>query len=194
MVRGTKGIVMDRFRQPEKIIEAAERFVSLQIDSAVRQMAVADCPLICVPLHKGADGFMSNADFQEYYWPTLKAVVLGLVEEGIVPVLFAEGGYNDRLSVIVDHEIPAGSVIWWFDTTDMGAAKRALRGYACVAGNVPSGMLALGTAQEVQEYVTSLLNDAATDGGFLLCSGAVVDDARPETLRAMIETGRAWNG
>ena len=36
-LRGTKGIMIDRFRQPDKILAAAERFVPLMIDICVRQ-------------------------------------------------------------------------------------------------------------------------------------------------------------
>ena len=101
-LRGTKGIMIDRFRQPEKILEAAERFVPLMIDLGVRQAARAEAPLIVFWLHKGADSFMSDADFRTFYWPTLKAVMMGLIEEGVVPVMFAEGGYTKRLEVIAD--------------------------------------------------------------------------------------------
>ena len=144
-LRGTKGIMIDRFRQPDKILEAAERFVPLMIDLCVRQAARAESPLVVFWLHKGADSFMSEADFRTFYWPTLKAVMKGLIEQGIVPTMFAQGSYNKRLEVIADDELPAGSVIWLFDQTDMAAAKRALGGYACIAGNVPTALLALGT-------------------------------------------------
>ena len=107
------------------------------IDRGVRQAARAEAPLIVFVLHKGADGFMSDADFRTFYWPTLKAVMMGLIEQGIVPAMFAEGGYGKRLEVIADDEIPVGSVLWMFDQTDMAAARRALGGHACIAGNVP---------------------------------------------------------
>ena len=75
-----------------------------------------------IPLHKGADGFMSDEQFRRFYWPTLRKVIIGLINEGIVPQLFAEGGYNQRLDVISD--IPRGKVVWWFDLTDMARAKK----------------------------------------------------------------------
>jgi uroporphyrinogen-III decarboxylase len=193
-LRGTKGIMIDRFRQPEMILLAAERFVPLMIDFSVRQAARAQAPLIVFWLHKGSDSFMSDADFRTFYWPTLKAVMQGLVEQGIVPVMFAQGGYNKRLEVIADPELPAGSVLWMFDQTDMAAAKRALGGRACIAGNVSSALLALDTAQEVERYVTNLLDECATDGGFFLRNGAALDDAKADNLKAMIETGRNWRG
>jgi uroporphyrinogen-III decarboxylase len=193
-LRGTRGIVMDRFRQPDKILEAAERLVPLMIDWGLRQAARADSPLVVFVLHKGADSFMSDADFRTFYWPTLKAVMKGLIDQGAVPAMFAEGGYNRRLEAIADEDIPAGSVLWMFDQTDMAAAKRILGGRCCIAGNVPTALLALSTAAEVEKYVTDLLDTCATDGGFMLQNGAVLDDARPENLTAMLETGRNWRG
>jgi hypothetical protein len=36
----------------------------------------------------------------------------GLIEQGIVPAMFAEGGTDKRLEVIADDELPAGSALW----------------------------------------------------------------------------------
>jgi hypothetical protein len=82
---GTRGIMMDMFRQPDKLLAAMERLVPLAVDMGARSAALGHNPIVCIPLHKGADGFMSDQDFKKYYWPTLKAVILGLVNEGLVP-------------------------------------------------------------------------------------------------------------
>ena len=58
--------------------------------------------------------------------------------------------------------------MWLFDQTDMAEAKRILGGRACIAGNVPSSLLAVGTAGEMEQYVTDLLDTCAKDGGFML--------------------------
>jgi hypothetical protein len=76
----------------------------------------------------------------------------------------------------------------------MTAAKNALGGHACIAGNVPSALLALALPAEVEKYVMELLDACATDGGFFLRNGASLDDAKAENLMAMIETGRGWQG
>jgi hypothetical protein len=193
-LRGTKGIMIDRFRRPDKILEASERLIPILTEWGVRQASMSDAPLITFVLHKGADSFMSDADFKTFYWPGLRAVMKGLIAEGIVPYMFAEGGYNKRLEVIADDELPAGSVVWLFDQTDMKAAHRVLAGRACIAGNVPTALLALATADDVKEYVTDLLDSCATEGGFYLQNGAVLDDAKAENLKTMIETGRNWRG
>jgi hypothetical protein len=191
-LRGTRGIMLDMYRRPQKVIEAVERLVPIAIEMGVRNATVGDNPLVLIPLHKGADGFMSNEDFEKFYWPTLKAVLLGLISEGIVPYLFVEGGYNQRLDIIVDPDIPAGHTVWMFDQTDMKEVKNKLGGWACFGGNVPNSLLKAGTPQEVESYVKQLIEDVAQDGGYILANGAVLDDTNPENLHAMIEAGKKF--
>jgi hypothetical protein len=74
-------------------------------------------PVVFIPLHRGADGFMSDQQFRKFYWPTLKALIVGLANEGCVPFLFCEGSYNSRLGYL--KELPKGSCMWVFDRTDM---------------------------------------------------------------------------
>ena len=187
--RGTRGIVRDRFQRPEQLRPALERLVPLCVGQGVAGGDATGCPLIFIPLHKGADGFLSDEDYGSFYWPTLKAVILGLIHEGLVPLLFAEGGYNQRLRVIADPEIPAGRTIWLFDATDMPAARRALEGRACIGGNVPGTLLDLGTPGEVEDYVARLIDDVAGDGGFILSTGTTIDEAKPENVAALCAAG-----
>ena len=51
-LRGTRGIMIDRFRQPEKILEACERLVPVAIEWGVRQAERADAPFIVFVLHR----------------------------------------------------------------------------------------------------------------------------------------------
>jgi hypothetical protein len=52
----------------------------------------------------------------------------------------------------------------------------------------------IGTADQVERYVAGLLDECATDGGVVLRNGAVLDVAKAENLKAMIDTGRSWRG
>jgi uroporphyrinogen-III decarboxylase len=191
-LRGTRGIVRDRFQRPAELRAALERLVPLCVEQAVAGGDATGCPLIFIPLHKGADGFLSDADYRELYWPTLKAVILGLIQDGLVPLLFAEGGYNQRLEVIADDDIPAGRTIWLFDTTDMVAARRALDGRACIGGNVPGALLSIGTPGEVEAYVARLIHGVAGDGGFILSTGTTIDEAKPENVAALVAAGHTY--
>jgi hypothetical protein len=188
-LRGTRAIMLDKFRRPQQLLAALEKTTPLAIEMGVRSVTNNRGAFCFIPLHKGADGFMSDADFKTFYWPTLKAVILGLIKEGIVPWLFVEGGYNQRLDVIADPDIPAGSTFWLFDKTDMKEVKRRFAGWAAFGGNVPVSLLQAATPQDVADYVKRLLDDVAGDGGFILSTGAVLDHAQPANLHALIDAG-----
>ncbi len=192
-MRGTRAIMLDKFRRPAQVLAAVERLVPLAVEMGVRLANSGRKPIITIPLHKGADGFISVKDFQTYYWPTLKATILGLVEQGVIPLLFVEGSYNNqRLDIIADSGIPAGTSFWMFDKTDLREVKKRFAGWACFGGNVPVSLLDTGKPEDVQSYVKQLIDDVAADGGFILSTGAVLDDARPENLHAMIDTAREY--
>jgi hypothetical protein len=191
-LRGTRAIMLDMYRQPKKLLAALDRIAPIAVQMGVQTATGQDNPFVFIPLHKGADGFMSNADFKKFYWPTLKATLIGLIDAGLVPYLFVEGGYNQRLDTIADPEIPAASSYWSFDKTDMQAVKRKLGGWATFAGNVPNSMLHAGTPEQVTAYVKDLIDTVAVDGGYALAAGAVVDEARPENLHAMFETCKTY--
>ena len=191
-LRGTKHVLLDKFQRPKKVLEAVERLTPLAIDQAVRTARPGGPPLVIMPLHKGADGFMSTSDFKTFYWPTLKAVILGMIGHGLIPCLFVEGAYNQRLDIITDPDIPAGSTIWMFDQTDIREAKKRLAGWACFCGNVPASVITTVTPQEVVTFTKRLIDDVGRDGGYILSNGAVMDEAIAENLHAMIDTCKEY--
>jgi uroporphyrinogen-III decarboxylase len=187
-LRGTKGIMLDLRRQPEKLLQAMEALVPLMIRMGVGAAQQTGHPIIFIPLHKGADGFLSDEQYKKFYWPTLRAVMVGLIEQGCIPLPAAEGGYGSRLQVIRD--IPKGSTLWMIDQTDMVQAKQALDGIACVLGNVPMDMLSLGTPEQVREYAQDLIKNANGNGGFIMGNGAFFDQAKPENVAAFVQTAK----
>ena len=184
-LRGTRGIMLDMYRQPDKLIEAMERLTPLMIEWGVSDARSAAMPLVLIPLHKGAEGFMSDEQYKTFYWPTFRKVLLGLIDEGLIPMLFAEGSYNTRLEIIRD--LPKGKVVWRFDKTDMARAKEVLGDRACIYGNVPAAILSAGTTDDVEAYCKQLIDVAGKGGGFILSSGASLDTAKPGNVQAMIE-------
>jgi hypothetical protein len=191
-LRGTRGIMLDVYRQPEKVLAAVERLVPIAIQMGVQTASATNNPFVFIPLHKGADGFMSNRDFEKFYWPTFKAVIEGLIAEGFVPWHLVEGGYNSRLEIIANDPPPAKTTYWNFDQTDMVAAKQHFGSWAAIAGNVPSSMLHAADPEQVASYVKHLIDNVGQDGGYALATGAVLDHARVENLHAMFNTCKEY--
>jgi len=189
-LRGTRAMMIDMYRQPDKVLAAVERLAPLAISQGIGGADMAGCPVVFIPLHKGADGFMSDEQFAKFYWPTLKAVILGLAEAGCVPFLFCEGSYNTRLDYV--KELPPASCMWVFDRTDMVKAKAAIGDKLCIGGNVSSGLLLTGTADEVKAYCKQLIDTAGKGGGYLMCTGTAMDEGKADTIHAMIDTTREY--
>jgi uroporphyrinogen-III decarboxylase len=141
--------------------------------------------MVFIPLHKGADGFMSDEQFRTFYWPTLKALILGLIAEGCVPFLFCEGGFNSRLNYL--KELPKGRCLWVFDRTDLARAKEMLGDTLCIGGNIPAGLILTGTPEQVKDYCKNLIDVAGKDGGYVMSFGTAMDEGKPDTVHAMID-------
>jgi hypothetical protein len=188
--RGTTPVMMDLYRQPEKVLEAVDRLVPLMIGTGAGGALANNNPIVFIPLHKGADGFMSNEQFEKFYWPSLRAVMLGLIDYGCVPCCFVEGGYNDRLEFLTD--LPQGTSFFIFDKTDMARAREVLGGKSCIGGGFPVSLIITGTVDQVEDETRKLLDAAAGDGGYILSIGCAMDEAKEDTLKAFIETGKKY--
>ncbi|MCJ7604815.1 MAG: hypothetical protein MUO19_02130, partial [Dehalococcoidales bacterium] len=189
-LRGTKGIIMDMHRCPDKLLEAIDVVTQFTIDQTIASLNASKGYMAMFPLHKGADGWMSEKQFETFYWPPLKKVINALIDEGILVNLFAEGGYETRLSSV--NEFPRGAVSWLFDKTDMAKAKQALGDKCCISGNVPTSLIATGTPEQVKEYCRNLIETCAPGGGYILAGGAQADKGKTANLRAMLEAAREY--
>ena len=166
------------------VIKAMERITPIAIKSGVGGATIQGNPVVFLPLHRGADGFMSDEQFRKFYWPQLKAVLVGLINEGCVPALFCEGGYNTRLQYL--KELPKGS-LWIFDRTDMASVKKLLGDTIAIAGNVPSGMILTGTVDDVKAYCKNLIDVIGKGGGYIMANGTGMDEGKADTIHAMID-------
>jgi uroporphyrinogen-III decarboxylase len=187
-LRGMRGSMLDMYRQPDKLLrllQAEEKLLLQQIETTASKVKKGGNPRLFIPLHRGADGFMSPKQFEVYYWPGLKKVILALVDAGLTPFIFFEGSYTERLEYL--RELPRGKVVAWFDKTDMFKAKEVLGDTVCIMGNMPSSMLSVGTPQEVKDYSKKLIDVVGAGGGFIMSGGTGIADAKPELVKSWIE-------
>lgn len=190
MLRGTQQVFMDMYRRPEKVLKALDVIAHFTIRHAIDQTNATDGFIVGFPLHKGDDTMMSQQQFDTFYWPSLKKVILALIKEGIMVSLFAEGRYTSRLERI--SELPKGWAMWHFDQTDMAKAKEVLGGKACIAGNIPTSLLCTGSPSEIKEYCRKLIETCAPGGGYILTGGASVTETTAERLNAIMEAAKEY--
>lgn len=189
-LRGMHGTMLDMYRQPEKLLEACEKFLPLMIDTAVAVARQTGNSRVFIPLHWGAEGFMSVTQFEAFYWPTLKRLIQALIDQGLIPCPFMEGDYTSRLEYLL--ELPRGKVLARFDTTDLVKAKKVLSNHMCIMGNVPVSLLQTGSPQGVKDYCQKLIDTVGKDGGFIISTRAPLDEAKPENVRVMFDFVREY--
>jgi uroporphyrinogen-III decarboxylase len=189
-LRGTQGIMKDMFRNPDKLLETLDAFADIIIASVLNSPNIARTVMVTYPLHKGADGWMSQKQFETYYWPSLKKVMDAFIQEGLIQSLFAEGTFDSRLETV--NVFPKGTVSWYFDQTDMARAKKILGDKCCIQGNVPSSLIATGSPKDVKEYCRKLIEVCGKGGGYVLSAGSSVENPKLENLRVMLEAVKEY--
>lgn len=188
-LRGTRGAMLDLFRRPDKVLATMQKLLPIMLELGLSAKA-RGIPRVFIPLHKGLDGFMSPDQFKTFYWPTLKLLIEGLIEENCTPFVFWEGEVGSRLEMIGD--IPRGKAVYAFERTDMFRAKEILGDQVCLKGNVPVSLLVAGTPDEVGDYCKKLIDGVGKGGGFIMDSSTVIDDAKPENVRAMFDVTKEY--
>lgn len=183
--RGTRGVMLDMYKCPEKLLKAMDKITPMAIQMAVSYYKQSGNPRTFIPLHKGADSFMSQTQFKTFYWPTLREVLIGIIEEGLQPIILVEGNYNSRLEAIRD--VPKGKLVYHFESTDIFKAKEVLGDVACIRGNVPLALLFTGTPQDIRDYCKKLIDVVGKGGGFMMDAAGCIDEAKPENIKAMID-------
>ncbi len=189
-LRGTRGAMTDMYRRPEKLKQAVNQVAPFIKNAAINGARAKGNPRVFIPLHKGTDNFMSLKQFREFYWPTLHHLIMDLCDNDLTPYLLIEGIYDTRLEII--KEVPRGKCIYHFEGTDIFRAKKILGDNVCLMGNVPNSLLATGSPGEVADYCKKLIDECGAGGGFIMSSAAIIDEAKPENVDAMINTTRDY--
>jgi hypothetical protein len=190
-LRGTKSIMMDMFRNGDKLLKAVDIMTDIIIYSILHNPMICRAVTVGFPLHKGADGWMSPKQYEKFYWPSLKKVMDALINEGLICMMFAEGSYNSRLETVKD-DFPKGSVIWWFDQTDMALAKKVLGDRFAIQGNVPSSLMVTGSPADVKACCRKLIETCGKGGGYIMAAGCIAENPKLENLQAMMATIREY--
>jgi len=185
-LRGLKGSSMDMYRAPEKLLTTIDMFTPATIGGAMAWAEAAHNKGVAIFMHRGADGFMSNKQFAKFYWPSFKALLLGLVDAGLTPIPLFEGDYTSRLEFL--KELPPGKIVGHFDRVDRKQAKKLIGDVMCFWGNIPASLMIAGTPQQVKDDVKELIDTFADNGGLIVDSfNGFPDESRPENVAAVTE-------
>ena len=181
-LRGMRGIMLDMLKRPDKLLVAQEKVTHFELKSVL----ATGMKQALLPLHRGSDGFMSLNQFEKFYWPQLKGLMLQLIDNGIRPGCFYEGVWDERLEYLT--ELPKGKTFGMFQASDIFKVKEVLGDTMCIIGGMPNSLIQSGTVQEVRDYTNKLCQEVGKDGGFIMSTGVgEMSGAKPELVKAWVD-------
>ena len=185
--RGIKGTMLDMYYRPDKLKAAIDLITPHMIEYTIQTAKEVGVDYVAIPLHRGADPFMSNKQYAEFYWPGLKALLLALIDAEITPMPYWEGSYTNRLEFLA--ELPPGKIWGHFDVVDLEKAKEMIGDVMCFWGNVPVQTLISGTPEQTSDYVKMLIDTFGDNGGLIVDGAAgIPKEAKLENVIAMTVT------
>jgi uroporphyrinogen-III decarboxylase len=184
-LRGMTGTMYDMFRQPDKLIELCEFILKKTLETIELMPDENERMRVFMTNTRGSDDFISTKQFDTFYWPTFKKLVVELCKRGATPFIFFEGNFDSRIEYLL--EFPQGQFVARFDTSDIFRAKKILKDHCCIEGNVPSSLLQAGSKKDVIAYCKKLIDVVGKDGGYILSPRSSVETVKPENLKTMID-------
>ncbi|MBN2476439.1 MAG: hypothetical protein JXB62_17630 [Pirellulales bacterium] len=190
-LRGYKGLCIDMFQQPDKVLAACEALAPHLLHVAAGGADPDRNVPVGLWMHRGCVPFLSPDQFERFYWPTLKQIIEGLWERGIQTLFYAEGEWNPNLKYIA--ELPDLSIVYHVDRGDIFEVHKAVGHKFCLSGGIPNDLLAFGTKDDVRDCCKRVIDGVAGDGGYIMDASAIMqDDTKVENLRAMTEFTREY--
>jgi len=185
-IRGMTGSMLDMSQRPEQLRNACEMIADMLIASAVPADPArrGNPKRAAMPLWRGDKMFMSQKQFETFYWPGLKKVMLAAIDLGYIPMPFFEDEFGDRLECLL--ELPKGKVIASVEYMEVERAKDILKGHCCVMGHGPPS-LRYCSLREVGEYYRNLVRVCGKGGGFMLWM-ALPAQGKLEDIKAMVDS------
>jgi len=190
--RGATGMMKDLYRNKDKLLQLLDKAAVFLVRQTLWSAKSAGHPIVFIPIHWAPDAFMSGKQFETFWWPSFRKMLIGLIEGGIIPMPLWEADCTKRLEIIRD--IPPGKCIYWFERTDMVRAFEVLGDVVALRGNISPSLLTTGKPDEVDAAVRHLAENVFHKGGKLILDGAfgIPDETPIENVRAMFTAARKY--
>jgi hypothetical protein len=189
-LRGMKGSMIDMYRRPEKLLRACDMILERRIAQATPAdpKKRGNPKRTGMPLWRGDKSFMSDKQFEKFYWPGLKKALQATIDLGYVPVPFFEAEFGDRLERLL--ELPKGKVIASVEHMDAIRAKDILKGHTCVLVRGPLSSK-LWSISQVEKYTKGLIDRCGKGGGLILAI-RLPDRGTTGEYQAMLDSIREY--
>ncbi|MDO5434233.1 uroporphyrinogen decarboxylase family protein [Eubacterium sp.] len=183
-LRGLKGIYMDVRQRPEKIMEACEAMLPMQVKRGL-PAKIHKLGEVFMPLHLGT--FLRKKDFEKIYWPSFSKFIHIMAEHGQAVSLFCEQDWMRYLDLLQD--LPANTRIL-FEYGDPKIIKEKLGNKHILSGLYPITYIKTATKQQCIDKAKEMIDIMAPGGRYIFDfdkSAMSLDTINIENYAAVIQ-------
>lgn len=190
--RGFMNISMDIYECPDDVLAAVNAATKLKVRELRNAIKSRPMKIIGFMLHNGFDSFMSKEHFEKFYWPGLKACIDVCVENDVIPWIYVEDSYMNKLDIL-ERDVPEKKVLMTFTGgNDLKAIKERFGGKYCLKGGLKENVIEFGTKEDVIKMVKNAIDIYAPGGGLILDVDVALDNAPKENLQALFDTAQNY--
>ncbi|MCX7173868.1 MAG: hypothetical protein NT159_08075 [Proteobacteria bacterium] len=159
----------DCYRMPAKVKAALDVIQPFYVDLAVQVTNISGIKSCWVGGWRSASAMVSPKIWNEFVFPYFFDLITKLHAQGILCVLHFDQKWDRDLKRFL--ELPKGSCVFAPDgATNIRLAREVLGNHMPLLGDVPAGLLAAGSPDDVHKYVRELIRDLGP-AGLIMNSG-----------------------
>ncbi len=191
MMRGSQDWMLDLIMgEPEQVTELLEYCTDISCQF-IRLMAQTGCDMVSNGDSPAGPEMVSPEMYEKYALPYEKIIINEAHKQNLPYTLHICGDTE----IILDKMLQTGADAFELDyKTDTQKSFDLLHNKVCFIGNIdPSGVIAMGTPELVEQKTIELLNIFTKTNRFILNAGCAIPPNTPEeNLRMMIKTSREF--
>jgi len=193
--RGAINIMKDLFRHKDKILASMDKVSPFMLNAVISAAKASGSPIVMITTHWAADSFMSQKQFETFWWPPFRKQMMGLIDAGLIPMVLWEHDCGKRIETIAD--VPSGKCIYWFERTEnLVRAHEIMGNTAALRGGIGASTMVTGTPEVVDAAVKDIVEKVWNRGGNLMldCGIGIPDETPVENVHAMFAAARKYAG
>jgi MtaA/CmuA family methyltransferase len=191
MMRGAQPWMLDLMMGTEEQISFLLEYCTDATSQFIKLMSQTGCDMVSNGDSPAGPEMISAEMYAQYAMPYSRRIVEVAHRENLAYALHICGNTD----VILEHMKMTGADAFELDyKTDISKIYNLFHNSSTFIGNIdPSGVLALGTVDDVRNKTLELLNFYKNSNRFILNAGcAIPPTTPPENLKIMIETARKF--
>lgn len=181
----------DLLEEPELVHEIFDMVLEHNLKAYRQQIIDTHATGVWIGGWRTGPDLISPNLFDEFVWPAFKAYYDLCVEMDVIPIFHLDSNWT--LIVNKFKRLADKTYIMALDSkTDIRKARQILGPDVCIIGDVPCELMTYGTAEQVTDYVTRLLDDIGPWGCIIATGCDIPSDAKPENVKAMSDAAHNY--